>query len=47
MARRIRKKKMPEPFVGQIERLSHEGRGICVENERTVFVLRRFAWRNG
>ena len=38
MARRIRKKKMPEPFVGQIERLSHEGRGICVENERTVFV---------
>ena len=29
---------MPEPFVAQIVRLSHEGRGICAENECTVFV---------
>lgn len=38
MARRFRKKKMPEPFDAEILRLSHEGRGICEHNERTVFV---------
>lgn len=38
MARRFRKKKMPEPFVAEVLRLSHEGRGICEQDERTVFV---------
>lgn len=38
MARRFRKKKMPEPFVADILRISHEGRGICEHDERTIFV---------
>ena len=38
MARRFRKKKMPEPFDAQIQHLTPEGRGVCENNERTIFV---------
>ena len=39
MARRSRRRVMPEPFEVEIESLSHEGRGICHHNGKTVFVF--------
>ena len=39
MARRSRRRILPEPFEVQIESLSHEGRGICHHNGKIVFVF--------
>jgi len=39
MARRNRRRMMPEPFEATIEGLSHEGRGICHHNGKIVFVF--------
>ncbi len=39
MARRSRRRVLPEPFEVKIEGLSHEGRGICHHNGKTVFVF--------
>lgn len=39
MARRNRRRTLPDPFVATIEGLSHEGRGICHHNGKVVFVF--------
>lgn len=39
MARRNRRRILPEPFEVEIESLSHEGRGICHHNGKIVFVF--------
>ncbi len=39
MARRNRRRSPPPPFEARIENLSHEGRGICHHNGKTVFVF--------
>lgn len=39
MARRSRRRQLPEPFEVTIEGLSHEGRGICHHNGKIVFVF--------
>jgi len=39
MAKRRRRKKLPEPSVVQIEAMSHEGRGIAHIDGKTVFVF--------
>ena len=39
MARRNRRRTPPPPFEATIENLSHEGRGICRHNGKTVFVF--------
>jgi len=39
MARRSRRRVLPEPFEVVIESLSHEGRGICHHNGKIVFVF--------
>ncbi len=39
MARRSRRRTLPEPFEVEIESLSHEGRGICHHNGKIVFVF--------
>jgi 23S rRNA (uracil1939-C5)-methyltransferase len=39
MARRRRRKQLPEPSVVHIEAMSHEGRGIAHINGKTVFVF--------
>jgi 23S rRNA (uracil1939-C5)-methyltransferase len=39
MARRNRRRSPPPPFEAVIENLSHEGRGICHHNGKTVFVF--------
>ncbi len=39
MARRNRRRTPPPPFEARIEKLSHEGRGICHHNGKIVFVF--------
>lgn len=39
MARRSRRRVLPEPFEVEIEGLSHEGRGICHHNGKIIFVF--------
>jgi 23S rRNA (uracil1939-C5)-methyltransferase len=39
MSRRNRRRALPQPFDTVIEGLSHEGRGICHHNGKTVFVF--------
>ena len=39
MAKRSRKRRLPEPFEVTIEGLSHEGRGITHHNGKIVFVF--------
>jgi len=39
MSRRSRRRAPPVPFEARIENLSHEGRGICHHNGKTVFVF--------
>lgn len=39
MARRSRRRVLPEPFEVVIESLSHEGRGLCYHNGKMVFVF--------
>ena len=39
MAKRNRRRALPEPFEAVIEGLSHEGRGICHHNGKIVFVF--------
>ncbi len=39
MARRNRRRSLPEPFTATIEGMSHEGRGVCHHNGKVVFVF--------